>query len=619
MKAPSGVILAWPSTVASIPAGWTRATAIDDRYPHVATGDTAGTTGGAASHSHEATASHGHTLGSHNHGISAGQGSGSIQRANASGYTPATTAHTHGNSNSATATDTITARAVTSDVASNVLPTMRVIWIVSDGTTAIPAGAYAYFDRSTLPTGWTQPTGTYSPVGNFLRGALADADGGSFQNGGFTTHVHTDTHNHLTDGHVHAAANSAVNTGTATNLVDLATTGYARDGHHHPVSLGSKVDTLGNGTESLSAEDGYPKWEKLLVIENSTGGPDTPAGVIGLWLGSIASIPAGWTVRSSTQDFLLSAANSGEIGATGGATTHNHDDTPHTHTFAVHKHTSITAGNADSVCYAAAGSGGTRSTTGHTHTWTVANSSAESVSTETISWTACASKAAYPPYIEVILIRAPVDGAAASTGAGLLGSALGGFFRAAASVAKGVGLLGAATAGVIRGCAAVCTGTGLCAAAAGLILLGAASSTGVGLTTAGGQVARGAAASSTGSGLTTASGAMEYAGAASATGVGQGTGTGNATLGGQASLAGIGYCSASGTVQTPSTLYGASSATGRGLLALAQPWALPLAIHSGSRSVWYRDIGVRAVTARHSAAAAVMDHDAAVRGARRKV
>jgi hypothetical protein len=618
MKVPSGVILAWPSTVASIPAGWARAAELDDRFPHVATGDTAGTTGGAVSHSHEATASHGHTLGSHNHVISAGAGSGSIQRANATGYTPATTIHTHGNSNSATATDTIPASAVTSDVAGNNLPTMRVIWVASDGTTPVPPEMYGFFDRSTLPTGWTQPTGAYSPVGNFLRGAIEGGNGGLFQNAGTTTHVHTDTHNHITDGHPHAAANSAVNTGAAANAVDLATTGYSRDGHHHPVSLGSKVNTLGNGTESLSAEDGFPKWEKLLVIENSTGGPDTPAGVIGLWLGSLASIPAGWTVKSSTQDFLLGAADSGEIGATGGATTHNHDDTPHTHTLAVHKHTSVTADVADSICYAAAGSGGTRSTSGHTHTWTVGNSSAESVSTETISWTACASKAAYPPYIEVILIRAPVDGAATSTGAGLLGAALGGFFRAGAAVAKGVGLLGAATAGVIRACVAASTGLGLSTAAAGLILLSAASSTGAGLTTAGGQVVRGGVASSTGAGLMSAAGQVDLGAAASSTGLGHGTGTGNTTLGGQASLTGIGSCSASGTVQTPSVVYGASSATGRGFLALAQPWALQLAIHSGSRSIGYRDAGARAVSAGHSASVAVGDEDAAGRGARRK-
>jgi hypothetical protein len=496
---------------------------------------------------------------------------------------------------------------------------MLVIWIVSDGTTAIPAGAYAYFDRATLPTGWTQPTGLYSPEGKFLRGSPTGQDAPSWINGGYTTHVHTDTHNHVTDGHVHAAANSAVNTGTATNLVDLSSTGYARDGHHHALSIGAKVSTLAAGVESLSAEDGFPEWEKLLVIENSTGGADTPAGVIGLWLGSLASIPAGWTVKSSTQDFLLGAANSGEIGATGGATTHNHANTPHAHTLAAHKVTSVTAGGADSVCYAAAGSGGTRSTTGHTHTWTAGDSSTQSVSTETISWTACASKAAYPPYIEVILIRAPVDGAATSKGVGLLGAALGGFFRSAAAVSKGAGLLGSATAGVIRAAGAALKAVGLAVAVAGLVLPAASTSAGVGLASASGQVSCGAAASSTGSGLAGASGVITYGAAASSGGLGLGIGTANATLGGQASLYGVGFCSAAATVSGLSMVLAEASSTGRGILQVALPWALPLAIHSGTRACQNSDNGVRSVSVRHIASISIAGLNAADRGARRKV
>ena len=62
----AGIIIAWPGTVASIPAGWTRVTALDGRYPKmVAAAAEPGTTGGAPTHTHTSPV-HGHTT-AHTH------------------------------------------------------------------------------------------------------------------------------------------------------------------------------------------------------------------------------------------------------------------------------------------------------------------------------------------------------------------------------------------------------------------------------------------------------------------------------------------------------------------------------------------------------------------------
>lgn len=403
---PAGVIVVWPSTVASIPAGWSRCEDLDSKYAHVATGDTAGTTGGAGGHTHSSSADHTHVLGSHTHNVSAGEGSGNADcdGAGATNYASSPT-HTHGNATSATATDAITAGAATSGVASNLLPSMRVIWIVSDGTAGMPAGACAYFGGPTLPADWTQPTGENSPVGRFLRGAVAGADGGTYHNTGYTTHAHTQSHTHTTDGHVHAAAGSANATGQSVHQVGTTAGYFAQSTHTHQVSWDSKETTTGASANALSAAYGFPKYEKLLVIENAIGGTDLPRGVIGLWLGTIANIPAGWVQKTSAQDFIMGAADADEIGDTGGATTHTHSDDVHAHTIASHTHTTATAAagtpqighRADYVHY--------HSSPTHTHTWETGGSTSQTVADGTLAWDDCDAKAAYPEYVEVILIE----------------------------------------------------------------------------------------------------------------------------------------------------------------------------------------------------------------------
>lgn len=70
--------------------------------------------------------------------------------------------------------------------------------------------------------------------------------------------------------------------------------------------------------------------------------PSIDSGVIVLWSGSIASIPAGWLICDGTNGtpdlrdrFLLGAGGAFAVGATGGSDTHTHPFTSdgHSHTF----------------------------------------------------------------------------------------------------------------------------------------------------------------------------------------------------------------------------------------------------------------------------------------------
>jgi hypothetical protein len=88
------------------------------------------------------------------------------------------------------------------------------------------------------------------------------------------------------------------------------------------------------------------------TIKSVSGGTEffmVPAGVIVLWSGSAATIPAGWALcngNNGTPDlrdrFLVGAGGAYAVGNTGGATNHTHDTvigTPTTSTSGAHTHT----------------------------------------------------------------------------------------------------------------------------------------------------------------------------------------------------------------------------------------------------------------------------------------
>lgn len=113
-----------------------------------------------------------------------------------------------------------------------------------------------------------------------------------------------------------------------------------------------------------------PPWTKFLPIENTSGGLTQTKLVIGIWLGTLATIPTGWQLAGSVpfDRYIRGAANSGEIGNTGGATTHTHQaGGSHTHSIDAHIHPSVNtnASNSAANTNSAAGSGARGD---HTHT-----------------------------------------------------------------------------------------------------------------------------------------------------------------------------------------------------------------------------------------------------------
>lgn len=87
---------------------------------------------------------------------------------------------------------------------------------------------------------------------------------------------------------------------------------------------------------SLKGEQGDPGTPGADGADGAPGadGSDAalPAGIIAMWSGTLATIPAGWALcngQNGTPDlrdrFVVGAANGANPGATGGATTHQHD------------------------------------------------------------------------------------------------------------------------------------------------------------------------------------------------------------------------------------------------------------------------------------------------------
>jgi microcystin-dependent protein len=174
----------------------------------------------------------------------------------------------------------------------------------------------------------------------------------------------------------------------ANNLSDLTNDATARTnlglGTAATLDVGTSADNIVqlNGSAQLPAVDG-----SLL-----TGIEGVPSGIIGIWSGSVASIPSGWVIcngSNGTPDlrnfFVVGAGDTYAVGATGGSNTvtlaetnlpgHTHSvsgttasDGAHTHN--VSGNTSNTGAHTHNV------SGNTSNTGAHTHTGSTSNTGA---------------------------------------------------------------------------------------------------------------------------------------------------------------------------------------------------------------------------------------------------
>ncbi len=114
-------------------------------------------------------------------------------------------------------------------------------------------------------------------------------------------------------------------------------------------------------------------------LTNVGGGASVPAGVIVMWSGSLASIPAGWALCDGTNGtpdlrarFILGASGGEEPGATGGTSSHSHDVDP--------PQTTSSGSNPDTLDVTSGGGDTKLSIITHTHTVDIANFSSASQS-----------------------------------------------------------------------------------------------------------------------------------------------------------------------------------------------------------------------------------------------
>lgn len=409
---PADLILAWPGTAGTIPSGWTRVTALDDRFPRGASTTAApSATGGATTHDHTGV-SHTHAIGAHSHSVggSTGTSNSSTTSARFNGATQsqadqphshtrpsATGSHAGGNSGSA---------APGTNTGNNTPPTRTVIWIESDGSQAsYPTGVLGWATESV--SGWTDDTDS---SGRYLKGAPAAGNGGT--NSGGATHTHTvDAHTHTGFSHDHSiGATSLSNPLSGTEAGYGSSTPRWLPRHTHPMdvvaaSTGNLTSAGGGTTGSGSLE---PPNRRLRVLRNTGGGTQTR--IIGLYLGAVADLDPLLTLcdgNNGTPDmrtYFARDRGSDSVNSTGGSSTHSHSVPAHTHGLAAHSHdTNVGVSGTGSFEAPSFGDLGPSPTTSHTHS---SGNTAAATPTRSNSGSGSTNSANHlPPYREAHFVR----------------------------------------------------------------------------------------------------------------------------------------------------------------------------------------------------------------------
>lgn len=345
---PAGLIFAWPGTEATIPFGWSRVTALDQLYPKgIPTANTQpGNTGGSATHSHT-TPGHTHTL-SHSHPQSAGtSGSSSASQTFGGSGSGAGTTHAHDLPTTDTSTANISSQssAPGTSAVPNDPARLEVIWIESNGNPlGVPDGALGLFP-DIAPDGWD----TYADAtGRFLKGAAPGGDGGATAASELDNHTHTiNSHTHAGTSHTHTSASTGPRIGSLPDSIGGSGNPRVSNAHTHPITVNSSTTASlqsASGGTSGAASPNDPPFRNLRVRQNTSGNPGLPLGIIGLWLGSLGTIPDGWQLcdgTNGTPDMLgrYPRGATSDIEGTGGGTAgHTHTGGTHTHGTTGHSH-----------------------------------------------------------------------------------------------------------------------------------------------------------------------------------------------------------------------------------------------------------------------------------------
>lgn len=379
MLAP-GTIIIWPSTNASIPAGFSRVTGLDGRFVKAtAAGVDPNVTGGNATHSHTSPA-HSHTMNSHSHTIvtntvcaqssNSSDGNGTEQVGGG--------CHSHTYSLAGVVGGGLSSVTSTYASVSNNPPYYEVIFIQANAYRFVPAGAVVLWAGASLPTGFSLHAGLKN---KYPRGAGAGNDSGA--TGGSYTNIHDLVHTHVESSHYHSQSLSGQITDAGGYRGTSGGNRVARL-HAHTFTLNSNTAGSISSVQLTTVETVEPAYKKLAAIQNGDT-PKMPRGVIAMWLGSLASIPPGWFLcdgNNGTPDmrgkFLKIANDLTEVGNTGGSNTHTHAAQGHTHSGGSHTHTGQNTASHSNATGAVGG------------TWTTQDGgvghSISTVSSETVSW-----------------------------------------------------------------------------------------------------------------------------------------------------------------------------------------------------------------------------------------
>lgn len=374
MAVPKNVILLWPSTNASIPSGWVRESALDGLYPKAWGSQNPNVSGGANTHSHTSTP-HGHNMNTHGHSVVSASNSSPSNASNRADNILDN--HDHGTFTINGPSGGSLQNASPGWSSANHEPLYYTMIFVKPPTFASPLlpGLALLWNDAAAPDGWSHCNGGGSTPdlrNRYLKGAAAGLDAGDA--GGALTHSHDISHGHTANSHSHTDT-SAANNGVTHRGAGGGISG-ALNGHTHQVTLGSTTDTVSNYT-NISAGSGdtvEPAYKKVAVIQNtSVVSQVARKGMIGLWLGSVGTIPPGWVLCDGNNgapdlrdNFMKVINTTGELGNTGGANTHNHSSISHTHvSTGTHSHGGSTGGPSTTAAADTGGDGWATNT--HTH------------------------------------------------------------------------------------------------------------------------------------------------------------------------------------------------------------------------------------------------------------
>jgi len=398
---PNGVIFIWTGTNASIPAGWSRVTDLDDRFPkgNLNGSTNPNVTGGASTHTHTSS-SHTHTMGNHTHTFTTNAGSGGGQNTGTSSPSSRRD-HTHPNVTTGNPTNSsISSVAVTYGSVSNNPDFYTVIYITPTTVAGgIPNLSVGLSDDTSFVNNTGKYNGYYNCDGNnstpnltqrYLLGATTGANAGT--TGGSRTNVHNIDHTH-TQSHDHPNVSISASTSGTLRGDNGPPNDCVNNNHTHTGTVSANTESIvSSGLSLTTSENVEPAYKALLAIQNRSLTIYTPVGIIGLWLGTIANIPTNFEIVSSMYDKHLKIGSVvGDIGVTGGSNTHTHASQGHSHSFS-HNHSgtinghsaSLDDGQSPSPIQVAANNGTTHSITISTDTMTTStdNTSADSSSNE---------------------------------------------------------------------------------------------------------------------------------------------------------------------------------------------------------------------------------------------